>query len=353
MILDRKLDDEEGRLDALRRYDVLDTAPEAPFDMLTELVRNVLRVPIAAVSLIDRERQWFKSIAGLRTCETSRDISFCAHAIKQRRPLMVPDATLDARFWRNPLVTGDPWIRSYLGIPLGTPDGYNLGALCALDTTPRSFSDNEVALLTTFAKLVLNEMELRQIATSDSLTGTMTRRAWIEAAEGELARSRRYGTDASIILFDIDHFKKVNDSFGHPAGDAVLRTLARRCLDTLRGADMVGRIGGEEFAVLLPATGAEGALGVAERLRRQFSETPVDLPSGPLCVTASFGISSLHKGINEVDEWLSQADRYLYLAKADGRNRCVGYQKPVVLTTAPDRRDASELRYRNPTERGA
>ncbi|MDB5658257.1 MAG: diguanylate cyclase [Cypionkella sp.] len=139
MRFDRKLADEEGRLEALRRYDVLDTPPEAPFDRLTELVRSVLGVPIAAVTLVDAERQWFKSIAGLNACETSLEISFCAHAIKKREPLVISDATLDMRFAKNPLVTGDPWIRSYLGIPLETPDGYNVGALCAIDTKPRTF----------------------------------------------------------------------------------------------------------------------------------------------------------------------------------------------------------------------
>lgn len=131
--------DEPGRLMALRRYAILDTSPEEPFDKLTQLVRDVLGVPIAAVSLIDAERQWFKSITGLTACETSRDISFCSHAIQRQEPMMIPDATLDPRFAGNPLVTGEPGIRSYLGIPLTTPDGYNLGALCAIDLQPRSF----------------------------------------------------------------------------------------------------------------------------------------------------------------------------------------------------------------------
>lgn len=324
MTPDRKLDDEDGRLAALRRYDVLDTSAEAPFDMLTGLVRTVLGVPIAAVSLIDAERQWFKSIAGLSACETSRDISFCSYTIKQRQPLIVPDALLDPRFSANPLVTGDPFIRSYIGIPLETPDGYNLGALCAIDHKPRNFSKSEVGIMTTFAKLVLNELELRQIATSDALTGAMTRRAWIDAAQTEVARCRRYGGDATIILFDVDHFKQVNDAHGHPAGDAVLRGLAHRCIDTLREGDMLGRIGGEEFAVLLPATNARAATDLAERLRRQFADNPVDLPSGSLRVTASFGICGLNPSFDTVDDWMAAADRYLYEAKAEGRNRCKG-----------------------------
>lgn len=330
MRLDRKLTDENGRLDALRRYDVLDTAPEAPFDKLTELVRNVLGVPIAAVSLIDADRQWFKSIAGLNACETSLEISFCAHAIKKREPMVIPDATLDIRFAKNPLVTGPPLIRSYLGIPLETPDGYNVGALCAIDTKPRAFPPHEISLMTSFAKLVLNELELRQIAMSDGLTGSMTRRAWVEAAAKEFARSRRYGTDASIIVFDIDHFKRVNDVHGHPAGDAVLRTLVQRGFGMLRDNDMLGRIGGEEFAVLLPSTDAIGAAELAERLRTAFSDTPVMVNASPLRVTASFGICGLNTQLTGVDAWMAAADKLLYEAKASGRNQCVSNADPKI-----------------------
>ena len=334
MSLNSKLIDEDGRLAALRRYDVLDTAREEPFDKLTELVRSVLGVPIAAVSLVDAERQWFKSIAGLTACETSREISFCSHAIKKREPLSVPDATLDIRFAKNPLVTGEPWIRSYLGIPLETPDGYNVGALCAIDTKPRNFSGSEIAILSSFAKLVLNELELRQIAMSDGLTGAMTRMGWVDAAQKEFARSRRHGTDAAIILFDIDHFKRVNDGHGHPAGDIVLRTLVQRCIGTLRENDMLGRIGGEEFAVLLPSTNAEGAFELAERMRTIFAETPVDLNGTELQVTASFGVSSLGSDINGVDAWLATADAFLYAAKARGRNRCHGSFETNIAATA-------------------
>ncbi len=326
----KQLDDEEGRLAALRRYDVLDTAPEEPFEKLTELVRSVLGVPIAAVSLIDAERQWFKSIAGLVACETSREISFCTHTIKQRQPMVISDATLDMRFAKNPLVAGDPRIRSYLGIPLETPDGYNIGALCAIDFKPRSFSDNEINILSSFAKLVLNELELRQIAMSDALTGTMTRRAWIDCAVKEFARSRRYGSDASIIIFDIDHFKAVNDVHGHPAGDAVLKTLAQRCIGVLRDSDMFGRIGGEEFAVLLPATNAQGARDLAERLRKRFADEPVDVHVQALHVTASFGICGLNGSIDGVAAWLAAADKHLYAAKQNGRNCCEGGEKQII-----------------------
>lgn len=317
-----KIHDEQGRLAALRRYAILDTAPEAPFDRLTQLVRSVLDVPIAAVSLIDAERQWFKSITGLTLCETSRGVSFCSHAIQRPAPMMVPDATLDPRFAQNALVTGDPGIRSYLGIPLTTPDGYGLGALCAIDLRPRSFDASQIAVMQSFASLVLNELELRQIAMSDGLTGVMTRRGWLGAAEREIARAQRHGTEASIIVLDIDHFKLVNDVHGHPAGDSVLRAVAQRCRDELREGDLLGRLGGEEFAVLLPQTGAQGAADLAERLRAAIAAEPVEAGGISLRITASFGICALGSRITTPEAWLALADALLYEAKAAGRNCC-------------------------------
>ena len=120
-MLDPKLMDEPARLAALNRYEVLDTPREPSFDRITDLVRSILGVPISAVSLVDTDRQWFKSLAGLDATQTSRDVAFCAHTIRQRAPLIIADAQEDERFRDNPLVTGDPNIRSYAGIPLETP----------------------------------------------------------------------------------------------------------------------------------------------------------------------------------------------------------------------------------------
>ncbi|MCC5976413.1 MAG: sensor domain-containing diguanylate cyclase [Rubellimicrobium sp.] len=329
---DPKLIDEEARLAALQRLAILDTGPEEPFDKVTDLVRNVLQVPIAAVTLVDRDRQWFKSIAGGPPGETPRNVSFCAHTIRQRGPMVVPDATLDARFSDNPLVTEDPGIRSYLGVPLRTPDGYNVGSLCAIDMQARAFTQSEIDLLTGFAGLVISELQLRQLAMSDHLTGAMSRRAWIDVARRELARCRRTGTEASIILFDIDHFKLINDTHGHQVGDQVLQGLTRLCLGVIRDQDFLGRLGGEEFAILLSSTDAVGAMELAERIREIFAGTPIDVAGTRLSVTASFGVSTLHDGIESVDDWLSEADARLYEAKAGGRNCCRGPDDPSLGT---------------------
>lgn len=318
-----KLNDEPGRLAALRRLDVLDTAPEEPFENVVSLVRTVLGVPIATVTLVDEDRQWFKAHRGMGVSETPRNVSFCSHAIRQSEPFLIDDARLDARFADNPLVTGDPNVRSYAGVPLLTPDGYNVGVLCAIDDKVRTFTPGEVDILANFARIVMNELQLRHIAERDQLTGALTRRGFIEKAEQEIARFRRYGRPCCLALVDVDHFKSVNDTYGHPAGDAVLREIVASMVGASRPADWVGRLGGEEFAVLLPETEAAEALQAVERFRTTLAELAISLPDGRVIhVTASFGIAPLSEAIDTVEEWIAVADDLLYAAKRGGRNRC-------------------------------
>jgi diguanylate cyclase (GGDEF)-like protein len=324
MYADNALADETARIAALRRLAILDTPPEEPFENIVNLVRTVLGVPISAVTLVDEDRQWFKAIAGLDASETPRSESFCAHAIGQRAPLLIPDATLDPRVANYGAVIEDPYVRSYAGVPLVTSDGYNVGALCAVDTKIREFTEAELAILRNFASIVVNEMELRRIAERDQLTGALTRRGFLEKVEQEMARCRRHGNAASLLLIDVDHFKSVNDSWGHPAGDAVLRELATLLEGAGRQADVLGRIGGEEFALLLPETGAGAALAAAERYRAAIAAHPIVI--GPTCtiaITASFGVAALDDTIASAEDWIARADVPLYKAKHEGRNRCV------------------------------
>jgi diguanylate cyclase (GGDEF)-like protein len=319
--MDNILHDDEGRISALRRLNILDTAIEEPFEKIVTLVRTVLAVPISTVTLVDRDRQWFKARRGVTASETPRAISFCTHTIRQREPLIVEDAASDPRFAGSPLVMGPPNIRSYAGVPLRTPEGYNVGSLCAMDTRPRRFSPADIAILSNFANIVSDELELRMIAQVDHLTGALTRRGFVEQAEREIARSQRYGRPSSLVMLDLDHFKSVNDAHGHGVGDQVLRKISELAGTTLRPSDVFGRLGGEEFAILLPETCNDDALIVTERLREAIADQPMQLPDGnPLRVTASFGIACLTPLISSVSAWLEAADTMLYAAKAGGRD---------------------------------
>ena len=152
------------RLKILWEYDVLDTVPEEVFDDLTELAARICEAPIALISLIDEKRQWFKSKFGLSTQETSRDVSFCAHAIQSEGLFIIPDATKDKRFAHNPLVTSDPKIRFYAGAPLITPDGHALGTLCVIDKVPRKLRPEQQQALRVLARHVMSQLELRRRA---------------------------------------------------------------------------------------------------------------------------------------------------------------------------------------------
>jgi diguanylate cyclase (GGDEF)-like protein/PAS domain S-box-containing protein len=448
--------DESARLAALARYEILDTPTEPAFDRLTRLAARLLDVPIALVSLVDEERQWWKARLGLPGVETPRDDAFCAHAILGREPLVVADAARDERFARNPLVTGAPHIRAYAGAPLVTPDGHRIGTLCVIDRRPRDFSPEQVAVLADLSSLVMDELELRlqrrlavegaqqarqsveemrilfehaplalwtldpegivlswnraaeqafgwtaaeavghflptvgpaerasydelarelarersarvverkrlrkdgspidvrlavsplfddqdrlrgflsiaqdvteelrlreelrRAALIDPMTGLLNRRGFVEMAAREVARARRDRANLAVIMFDLDHFKRINDTRGHAVGDRVLATVARIVRQNLRGMDVGTRWGGEEMLVLLPGTDAAGARVVAERTR---STVAALLEPGLPSVTISGGIATWEPG-EGIDATVARADRALYEAKAAGRNR--------------------------------
>lgn len=316
------VNDEPGRIAALRRYRILDTPSEDAFDKVTGLVRALFGVPMSAVSLIDTDRQWFKSLDGLEATETPRSTAFCDHAIRQDEPLIVTDALDDPRFRDNPLVTGDPRIRSYAGVPLRTPDGYNIGSLCAIDTRARDFPPEQIEILKSLAPIVVEQMELRMLAERDHLSGAMTRRAFVAEIDKRIALYVRHQRPAALVMLDIDHFKQINDSHGHPVGDRVIEAVAKRCAALSRPSDSLGRIGGEEFALLLPETSEVDALAAARRFCAAIAE--MEIPHDPpLRVTASFGVAAIGPGRITSHDWIAAADAALYEAKRSGRNRAV------------------------------
>jgi GAF domain-containing protein len=157
-------DDEAQRLGALREYHILDTASEQAYDDITALAAYLCRVPITMISLVDESRQWFKSKLGLNQKETPRDVAFCAHAILQTEPLIVRDASKDARFADSALVTRTPHIRFYAGFPLSSPEGFALGTLCAIDRKPRQLSVEQKKAMQTLARQVMALLELRRVS---------------------------------------------------------------------------------------------------------------------------------------------------------------------------------------------
>lgn len=156
---------ETQRLEALRQYQILDTPSEEAYDDITALASFICDVPIALISFVDAERQWFKSKVGLDVAQTSRDVSFCSHTILEQAIMIINDTLCDERFMHNPLVTSSPHIRFYAGVPLCTPEGQPLGTLCVIDRQPRCLSEKQQNALKTLARQVVMQLELRRVST--------------------------------------------------------------------------------------------------------------------------------------------------------------------------------------------
>jgi diguanylate cyclase (GGDEF)-like protein len=457
---------EQERLAALQRYGILDTSSEERFEVFPQLVVQAIGVPSAVISFVDSERQWFKARINIADQETSRDIAFCAHAIHCDRPMVVTDATKDPRFFDNPLVTSDGGVRFYAGAPIRTADGYAIGVLCAIDSSPRDLSADESATLQNLAGLVANQLELRltnrrlvaelaereraeqrwreaseglaqsnlhfdaalnnilhglcminadeklvvsnarfaeiygltaeetkpgtptqkieaaclergtfatgsltgpstsepelhaledsrvvsvrrqqlpnggwmtthediterhhsegklaYMARHDLLTGLLNRASFSERIQEAEARLRRWGELFSVVLLDLDRFKHVNDTLGHPAGDVLLREAAVRLQGCVRETDVLARFGGDEFAVMLTRAGEqrEEAIAFANRIVRSFID-PFEIAGQKLTISASLGITFAPGHGADAEELIKNADLALYQAKARGRN---------------------------------
>lgn len=488
-------ENETARLKALHQFKILDTVTETAFDDITRIAAYICGTPTALISLIDSDRQWFKSKVGMDATQTTRDIAFCAHTIGQSDVFIVPDTLIDKRFASNPLVTAAPHIRFYAGVPLITAEGYAVGALGVMDYVPReltkeqieaqrllgrqvvrqielkskneklinraneleqrnreisllskmrdalqaclkveeayaaiaqflqllfpqtsggiflrSGSNNLVSAVTTWSPqsvvnekllipyewwglqrgwayslkdahsvcqhlhqnqapsesvcipmmaqgevlgilylssqevgqlteskqqlaatvsehiaLTLTNIELRETLQNqsirDSLTGLFNRRYMEASLERELERCDRTQQPLSIIMLDVDYFKRFNDTFGHDAGDAVLRELSQFLQRYVRGSDIACRYGGEEFTLILPEASDDVSYQRAEQIREGIKHVSVQHHHQPLgTITISVGVASFPKHGLTKEAVFQAADAALYLAKNSGRD---------------------------------
>ena len=306
---------ETQRLMSLQALRILDTPAEERFDRIARMAQRMFDVETCLISLVDGNRQWFKSRQGLDAGDTDRDISFCGHAILGEEVFVVGDAAADPRFEDNPLVTGPPHIRFYAGCPVRSPDGHRIGTLCLIDPKPRGFPPAEQEILRDLAALVDDELRVTGQSTVDDLTMIANRRGFDTVASHMLSLCRRTNTDAEMIFFDIDQLGKINETSGHEAGDEVLRHFAKLLIRCFRSADVVARLGGDEFVVLLTAAGCTSDAAV-ERLRSLAVAEDVLGPISWSVATVSFD-PSRH---DTVESMLSDADSSMYDDKLQRRS---------------------------------
>lgn len=306
-------ENEEERLKSLYLADLLDTGADERFDRLTRLAKKIFQVPVVLISLLDRERQWLLACEGLGIKETPRNISFCGHAILQEGPFIVNDATKDERFHDNPLVTGEPYIRFYAGYPVHLPDGEVAGTLCLINTAPRGFNDDDITSLRDLAFILEDEFRVIGMAMTDSLTGISNRRGFYSTGEKRFRSLSRDNAAFSLIFFDLDRFKPINDLWGHAEGDGVLKVFSALLHQHLAAGDIVGRLGGDEFAVLITQQAHTDSF--LNNLRKSVDE--YNKKSGkPYNINYSFGM--LHSDAcryQSLVDMLKESDEVMYSAK--------------------------------------
>ncbi|MBV7315684.1 sensor domain-containing diguanylate cyclase [Shewanella sp. NIFS-20-20] len=308
-------EDEASRLHTLRSLNILDTANDERFDRVTRMAKRLFTVPIALVSLIDEQRQWFKSSIGLQVKETDRDISFCGHAILGKELFVVHDARVDPRFCDNPLVIGAPHIRFYAGCPLKLADGTILGTLCIIDTQPRLFDDDDRQAMIDLAVLVELELQAMHLATIDELTQIPNRRGFSAIAQQSINVCSRQQISACLAFIDLDKFKAINDTYGHAEGDNVLTLFAQELQATCRSSDIVARLSGDEFVILFTNTTLEEAHFIMNRLQHNLHQVCQETKR-PYQLYFSCGLVRLDgQQPQSIDELLRAGDALMYQQK--------------------------------------
>ncbi len=326
---------EDARIQALHNLGILDTSPETAFDTLTKIAAEVFATPIALVSLVDSSRQWFKSSVGLDATETPRDVAFCSHAILQSNVFVVENALEDPRFAGNPLVNADPNIRFYAGAPLIDSAGNALGTLCVIDRSARRFDEPDRRILASLAEQVVAHLELRSLtsrlqaslieraaielqleseANHDQLTGLANRRMFFAELDLRLAAGNRA---VGVVYLDLNHFKQLNDTIGHAAGDALLRHVADALTRAVHPGALVARLGGDEFAMLIDCDD-ETQLHVTEARLLAAIAHPCIIANQAIVAEAAVGGALAEPGDNS-ETLLHRADQAMYRDKPHHR----------------------------------
>lgn len=296
---------------------------EPAFAHIVRLVRTALNVPYAAVVLCAPRSGWARAINGLTVTDPSALHPLCVETMGGARGVVfaVDDVDQDPRFQEMPEMAAASVVRSFVGVPLILASGENLGVLYAADVSARSFLAGECSMLSQLGDCVIRELELRQRAASDDLTGFLTRKPFFDALEHNLTGFMADGTPASVAILDLDHFKTINDRFGHATGDHVLSCVANVSRAILSDRVSLGRLGGEEFGFVFPNLPADDAAVLLCELREAIEA--IRLPGVPdMMVTGSIGVAGLTNDIATVSAWCKMADAALYGAKQAGRN-CV------------------------------
>ncbi|GGB75695.1 hypothetical protein GCM10008019_34900 [Deinococcus soli (ex Cha et al. 2016)] len=298
---------------------------------------------MALFSLIDRDSQWFKARSGTVQDGSSRTDSICTLVVEQVGPLVIPDTHLEPRVARRATVTGPMSVRAYAGVPVVTPDGYALGTLCVIDHRPRPFTPEQIEALTQLAEVLGGELErravqvqLKRLSLTDALTGLPNRAQLREYLRQSAQRVTLSGERVALALLDLDGFKVINDSLGHQAGDVLLQQVATRLREALSSSDLVARMGGDEFALVLTDVRGIGSVERVLTRLRDAMERPFTVGGRDLPASFSAGVSLYPDDGVDAEEMLARADTAMHRAKRAG----LGW---AFFNALHDSRSASDL----------
>ena len=352
--LRRDSDASAARMRTLKAYRILDTEAELGFDELAALAAQICSTPMAAISFVCDIRQWFKAEIGIGRRETPLTHSFCARAIVQNDLFVIEDASAHPIFCDNPLVTGAMHVRFYAGMPIRSYNGIAIGTLCVVgqEARPDGLSPDQRRAMSILARQVESQLELRRsinerdrhsdeqqaltqrlnwVANHDQLTRLPNRALFRDRLTEAISHSRTTGKASVVMLVDIDHFKQVNDAQGHDAGDALLCAFAERLHCVIKGNGTVARIGGDEFAVIVPSIADERQIAtvtnaILHKLREPFKHNGRSVEC-----RASIGCATFPDHAQTAEELVKNADLALADAKAAGRNIARVFRNELAL----------------------
>lgn len=333
---------EEQKSEILQRYQILYDDYSVSAVCFADSVALALNVPFVIAALTNRYRHWYHCGHGLGAYSEDELQTYFARTHLAQTRFDVADISDEEFFQSHTEGVNIPKLTSLAGVPLTDPNGKRFGTLCIGDDKPREFSETELNILSSFGRLISNDIcvksaaryavrdlielenekcDLFELATIDPLTKALNRRAFTRFSERELARFKRDNSKLSALMLDIDHFKQVNDVHGHAVGDKVLTKMVSVATNVLRQEDLIGRLGGEEFAIVLVDSDAASAAKVADRIRQAIKQVKFPSEAGPFNVSVSIGVAEPFYNESSMNDALERADAALYNAKRNGRDR--------------------------------